>query len=78
MKIVYLSESLIPSTAASSIHVMKMCKAFSEHECRVVLLVPQVCNQEEPDSDSLKFYGVAPSFALVRVDGIPLLRRYIS
>ncbi len=78
MKIVYLSESLIPSTAASSIHVMKMCKAFSEHGCRLTLLVPQVCNQEKPDSDSFEFYGVAPSFALVRVDRIPLLRRSIS
>ena len=78
MKIAYMSESLIPSTMANSIHVMKMCKAFSEQGCRVVLLVPRVHNQEESDYDSFEFYGVAPSFALVRMDKIPLLRRSIS
>ena len=78
MKIAYMSESLIPSTMANSIHVMKMCKAFSEQGCRVVLLVPQVQNQKESDCDSFEFYGVAPSFDLVRMDKIPLLRRSVS
>jgi len=73
MKIAYLSESLIPSTAANSIHLMKMCKAFSEQGCRLVLLVPQVRNQEESDYDSFEFYGVTPSFTLVRINIIPLL-----
>jgi glycosyltransferase involved in cell wall biosynthesis len=78
MKIAYLSESLIPSTAANSIHVMKMCKAFSEHGYSLVLLVPQVHNHEQYNYDSFEFYGVAPSFALVRVDRIPLLGHSIS
>ncbi|MGB2865894.1 MAG: glycosyltransferase family 4 protein [Sedimentisphaerales bacterium] len=78
MKIVYLSESLIPSTAANSIHVMKMCKAFSEQGCKLVLLVPKVGNPEESDYDLFEFYGVAPSFTLVRVDKIPLLGPSIS
>ena len=78
MKIAYLSESLIPSTAANSIHVMKMCKAFSEQGCKLVLLVPKVSNPEESDYDSFEFYGIAPSFALVRVDTIPLLGRSFS
>jgi glycosyltransferase involved in cell wall biosynthesis len=73
MKIAYLSESVIPSTAANSVHVMKMCKAFSENGCRLVLLVPQVHNHKEYNYDSFEFYGVAPSFAMVRLDKIPLL-----
>jgi glycosyltransferase involved in cell wall biosynthesis len=72
MKIAYLSESLIPSTAASSIHAMKMCKAFSEQGCNLVLLVPRVHNHKQNDYDSFEFYGVAPTFDLVRVDKIPL------
>jgi glycosyltransferase involved in cell wall biosynthesis len=78
MKIAYLSQSLIPSMAANNIHVMKMCKAFSEQGCSLVLLVPKTCNQEESDYDLFEFYGVTPSFALVRVDKIPLLHRSIS
>jgi len=78
MKIAYLSQSLIPSTMANTIHVMKMCKAFSEQGCKLVLLVPKVSKQEEYDYDSFEFYGVARSFALVRVDKIPLISRSIS
>ena len=73
MKMAYLSESVIPSTAANSVHVMKMCKAFSENGCRLVLLVPQVNNHKEYNCDSFEFYGVAPSFDMVRLDKIPLL-----
>jgi glycosyltransferase involved in cell wall biosynthesis len=78
MKIAYLSESLIPSTAANSIHLMKMCKAFSGQGCRLVLLVPQVRHQEESDYDSFEFYGVTPSFTLIRIDTIPLLGHSFS
>jgi len=73
MKIAYLAESLIPSTMANSIHVMKMCKAFSEQVCKLDLLVPQIRKQEDSDYDLFEFYGVAPSFALARIDIIPLL-----
>jgi glycosyltransferase involved in cell wall biosynthesis len=73
MKIAYLAESLIPSKAANSIHVMKMCKAFSEQGCKLDLLVPQIRNQEDSDYDLFEFYGVAPSFSLARIDIIPLL-----
>ena len=73
MKVAYLSESLIPSTMANTIHVMKMCKAFSEQGCNLDLLVPQIRNQEDSDYDLFEFYGVAPSFTLARVDKIPLL-----
>ena len=78
MKMAYLSESVIPSTAANSVHVMKMCKAFSENGCRLVLLVPQLHNHKEYNYDSFDFYGVAPSFAMVRLDKIPLLGPSLS
>lgn len=78
MKIAYLSQTLIPSKRANSIHVMKMCGAFSELGCELVLLVPRIRNQEEYDYDSFEFYGVAPSFEMVRLDKIPLLSHSIS
>ena len=40
MKIVYISSSTIPSRAANSIHVMKMCQAFANNGYDVVLLAP--------------------------------------
>jgi glycosyltransferase involved in cell wall biosynthesis len=78
MKIAYLAQTSIPSKAANSVHVMKMCKAFSEKGCRLVLLVPKVGNHKESDFDSFEFYGVAPSFALVRIEKIPLIRNSVS
>lgn len=78
MKIAYLSQTPIPSTAANSVHVMKMCKAFSEKGCSLVLLVSKTCNHEKYNYDSFEFYGVAPSFALVRIDKVPLLGHSIS
>ena len=78
MKIAYLSQTPVPSRAANSIHVMKMCKAFSEKSCRVVLLVPKNCNHEESIYNPFEFYGVPPSFELVMIDKIPLLGHSIS
>lgn len=37
MKIAYLSPSVLPSRTANSIHVMRMCEAFSELGCEVKL-----------------------------------------
>ena len=40
MKILYISKSTIPSRTANSVHVMKMCQAFSDIGHDVVLLAP--------------------------------------
>ena len=41
MKLVYLSESVIPSRWANSVHVVKMCAALSDcgHSVRLVALL---------------------------------------
>jgi len=52
---------------------MKMCKAFSEQGCRLVLLAPKLGNREVSDEDLFEFYGVTPSFAIVGIAKIPLL-----
>lgn len=64
MKIVYLSNSLIPSRSANSIHVMKMCAAFSANGHHVRLLAPSRPGREanvEP-ADIFRYYGVEESF----------------
>ena len=40
MKILYISNSIIPSRTANSIHVMKMCQAFADNGHEVILLAP--------------------------------------
>ncbi len=51
MKIVYISSSIIPSTTANSIHVMKMCQAFQQLGYQIELVA-----KANPDK-SASFYG---------------------
>ncbi len=46
MKICYLTNSAIPSTAASSIQIVKMCEAFSQLSNEVILITTNVSNKE--------------------------------
>ncbi len=65
LRLVYLSNSKIPSREANSIHVMKMCQALSELGHDVTLLAPDVEIGIEPGvADIYGFYGVTPSFQL--------------
>lgn len=76
MKVLYLSSSTIPSRAANSVHVMKMCQAFAANGHEVTLLArrplsPTVTNDYD-------YYGVAPSFQLLKClpPPTPLLSRF--
>ena len=46
MKICYLTNSAIPSTAASSIQIVKMCEAFSQLSNDVILITTNVSNKK--------------------------------
>ena len=74
MKLVYLSRSIIPSKTANSIHVMKMCQAFSEHGNQVVLLGPTDQEQAELVSDIFTYYGVNNSFEVKKIPVPPLIK----
>jgi UDP:flavonoid glycosyltransferase YjiC (YdhE family) len=63
MKIVYISNSIIPSRTANSIHVMKMCQAFADNGHEVVLLAPDRYKEYENGvNDVYEYYGVRESF----------------
>lgn len=47
MNIAYISNSFIPSRTANSIHVMKMCQAFSNNGHNVTLFVPDARKELE-------------------------------
>ncbi len=73
MKIIYLGKSLIPSRAASSIHVMKMCQALSKNGHEVDLCIPNIVNNEELNSNNIyTFYGVKPCFSLSPLLWLPI------
>ena len=63
MKILYISKSIIPSRAANSIHVMKMCQAFADNGHDVILLAPDIKNKFETGvQDLYDYYGVKKKF----------------
>ena len=68
MRIVYISNSTIPSKAANSVHVMKMCQAFADNGHEVVLLAPDRKFQyEKKIHDIYDFYGVKKNFVIKKL-----------
>jgi glycosyltransferase involved in cell wall biosynthesis len=67
MKIVYLSDTHIPSRATNGIQTMRMCGAFAAHGTDVTLVHPQrFGNRPEGYSgDVWAFYGVPQSFRII-------------
>jgi glycosyltransferase involved in cell wall biosynthesis len=65
MKIVYISNSNIPSRTANSIHVMKMCQAFADNGNEVILLAPRKEKNINID-DIYEYYGVKNCFEIIR------------
>ena len=68
MKILYISQSVIPSKSANSIHVMKMCSALSKLGNQVDLF----CWNNEKDlekdiENNFKFYSVVKNFKILRL-----------
>jgi len=64
MRIVYLSNALIPSRSANSIHVMKMCQALAK-DGHDVVLVAQDSNPNESGVENVyDYYSVEPIFAI--------------
>ena len=65
MKILYLSNAIIPSRTANSIHVMKMCHAFAENGHEVILVAPHIKDRYEKHiNDFYEFYGVKKNFKI--------------
>ncbi|MGJ0366246.1 glycosyltransferase [Aliarcobacter cryaerophilus] len=67
MKIVYISNSIIPSRNANSVHVMNMCQAFAKNGHSVVLLAP---NHKFLDKtvNIYDYYGVEKIFEIKYID----------
>jgi len=68
VRILYISNSVIPSRTANSIHVMKMCKAFAENGHEVTLLAPDKKNEYEKNIENIyEYYGVKNNFTVKKL-----------
>lgn len=75
MKIAYLSASALPSRAANSVHVMKMCQAFAKNGHEVILLAPKKRDTELGVDDLYEFYGVDACFRIEKLSWVPFKGR---
>jgi glycosyltransferase involved in cell wall biosynthesis len=68
MKVTYIASSIIPSRAANSIHVMKMCNALSSLGHKVELLIPNRKDGLELNVDDIyEYYGVDDRFSVKKL-----------
>ena len=67
MKIVYVSNSIIPSRTANSIHVMKICQAFAKLDNEVTLLAPDVDEIEPGIHDYYSYYDIENNFNIKKL-----------
>lgn len=68
MRLVYITNSRIPTEKAHGIQVMKMCEAFSDAGAEVVLVVPD--RQNPISEDPFLYYGVRKNFSIRYVSNI--------
>lgn len=79
-EIVYLSNSIIPSRTANSVHVMKMTEQFSKNFKKVTLVAANdIRYQEKGINDEFEFYNVNKSFNIryITKNNIPKFRNII-
>ena len=67
MKIAYISSSSIPSQKANSIHVMKMCNAFSELGHEVSLFAKSAISNNTNIDIIRKYYGIKNEFNIYHI-----------
>ena len=68
-RLVYFSDSFIPSRFANSVQVMKMCRAFGSAGAQVTLLARR--GEEENDGTPHAYYGVEPCFTIGYLPRLP-------
>jgi len=69
MKIVYIANSVIPSSSANSVQIMKMCQSLAGLGHKVLLLVSDVKSEISVDEvDPFKFYEVNNTFEIRKIN----------
>lgn len=67
MRILYLTNAIIPSREANSIQVMRMAQAFTRNG-HSVTLVARIDDASIPAEDPYNYYGIKPTFDIQRFE----------
>ena len=72
MNILYISQSIIPSKSANSVHVMKICSAFAKLKNRVDLFAQYSKDMDDMGDikDVHKFYSVEKNFNILKIKNL--------
>lgn len=65
MKLIYISDSILPSKTANSVHVMNMCNSLANSGHEVIFIAVSTRQLELKNIDDIfSFYGIKKSFTL--------------
>ena len=67
MKILYISNSRIPTEKAYGIQIIKMCEAFSNLKINLELVLPTRKNKKFKNIDILKYYNIKNNFKIKKI-----------
>ena len=72
MNILYISQSIIPSKSANSVHVMKICSAFAKLKNKVDLFAQYSKGLDDLENikEVHKFYSVDKNFKILKIKNI--------
>lgn len=78
MKIVYITPISIPSRAAHSVHVMKMCQALAKNGHEVVLIISNIVSKdmEHLTDEVFNYYNVDKCFEIIKMPVYPIPGKY--
>lgn len=75
MRIAYISNSIIPSKTANSIHVMKMCQSFAKNGHDVSLIAPDTSSADAQIKDVFEYYDVDRLFEVIKLPWLEVTGR---
>ena len=67
MKLLYISNSRIPTTKAHGHQIFKMCQIFAKHQVAVELICPSRKNPEFKNTDAFAYYHIPKIFKLKKI-----------
>ncbi len=70
MKIIYISNSRIPTEKAHGFQIVKMCDSFAQSRAEVELILPDRSNREFKGVDIFRHYGLKNNFQIVKLKSL--------
>ncbi|MCD4792896.1 MAG: glycosyltransferase family 4 protein [Bacteroidales bacterium] len=79
MKIIYISDSILPSKTANSVHVMNMCNSLAEIGHEVLFIAVSTKQLELKNVDNIfSFYGIKKTFNLKIISALHFKNKILN